>query len=229
LKEKAMERFLQTMLIIHIIAGSLALLAGTVAILTKKGSRVHNKSGKIYYWSMILIGLTAFSIAIPKGNMFLLMIGGFSTYMTLTGYRYLQFKRNPELKYGNWDFTFILIGFLTLIIPSIYFTNIGWTKIGGFAIVFGVFGLFLFSMLIGDIINSKKISSYPKTWFLQMHITRMMGAFIATFTAFLVINWESDPVYIAWLLPTVIFTPLIIYFRRKYQLLKKGAQPMRMN
>jgi len=217
-----MEKFLQPLLVIHIAAGSTALLAGIAAIIFKKGMKGHNLSGKIYYWSMLVIGITAFGIAIPKGNMFLLMIGGFSTYMTLTGYRFLQFRRNKALPFGFWDYSLIVIGFTTLIIPSIYFTQVGWVKIGGFGLVFGVFGLILTGMLLGDLSIGKKLSTYPSAWFLQMHISRMMGAFIATVTAFLVQNWQTDPVFIAWLLPTVVFTPLIIYYQRKFRVNKKS-------
>lgn len=212
-----MEKFLQNLLVIHIAAGSTALLAGIAAIVFKKGMKGHNLSGRIYYWSMLVIGITAFGIAIPKGNMFLLMIGGFSTYMTLTGYRFLQFRKNQGLKFGFWDYVFIVIGFITLIVPTLYFTQIGWHKIGGFGVVFAVFGLMLTVMLLGDLRIGKKLSTYPRAWFLNMHIGRMMGAFIATCTAFLVQNWQTDPVYIAWLLPTVVFTPLIIYYQRKFK------------
>ncbi|PSL03518.1 hypothetical protein [Cecembia rubra] len=212
-----MEKFLQTLLVIHIAAGSAALLSGIAAIIFKKGKKGHNLSGKMYYWSMLIIGITAFGIAIPKGNMFLLMIGGFSTYMTLTGYRFLQFRRNQGLKFGFWDYVFIVTGFVTLIIPTLYFTQVGWHKIGGFGVVFVVFGLMLAGMLLGDLRIGRKLTTYPRAWFLNMHISRMMGAFIATCTAFLVQNWHTDPVFIAWLLPTVVFTPVIIYYQRKYK------------
>ncbi|EKB49229.1 hypothetical protein [Cecembia lonarensis] len=224
-----MEKILQILLFIHIAAGVFALLSGIAAIVFPKGKKGHNISGKIYYSAMIGIGLTAFAIAIPKGNMFLLMIGGFSTYMTLTGYRFLQFRRNKSLCFGFWDYSLIMIGFTTLIIPSIYFTQIGWVKIGGFAVVFGVFGLILTGMLFGDLSIGKKLSTYPSAWFLQMHISRMMGAFIATVTAFLVQNWQTDPVFIAWLLPTVVFTPLIIYYQRKYKVNKQHVKKVGMH
>lgn len=82
--------------------------------------------------------------------------------------------------------------------------------------VFPVFGSFLLSMVWVDIRASRKLETMTKQWFLSMHISRMMGAFIVTFTAFLVLNWQSNPVFIAWLLPTVAFTPVTIYFQRKF-------------
>jgi hypothetical protein len=220
-----MKQYLEIFTLSHVFFGSIALLSGVLAIIFKKGGKGHNSAGKIYYWSMIGIGITAFGIAIPKGNLFLLMVGGFSTYMTLTGYRFLQFRRNPKLKFGFWDYIFIGVGFLTVLIPAGYIIQLDWKNIGGILIVFFVFSAILISMLTTDLFHAKKLSTYPKGWFLNRHISRMMGAFIATVTAFLVQNWQTDPIVIAWLLPTVIFVPLIIYFTKKFKVTSKQLKP----
>ncbi|MCH7402971.1 hypothetical protein ACFOUP_09640 [Belliella kenyensis] len=211
-----MENLLKITLYFHIAFGFTALLSGILAILFTKGSKKHNLSGMLYYWCMIGIGITAFLIAIPKGNMFLLMIGGFSTYMTLTGRRYLQLRKHLKPKFSIVDRLFQGIALVTVFIPIVYFSLQSWSNLGGFTVVFAVFGSFLLSMVWVDMRASSKLETLPKKWFLSMHISRMMGAFIATFTAFLVINLHTDPVFIAWLLPTVVFTPLIIYFQRKF-------------
>lgn len=212
-----MEQLLRIILLIHVAFGFTALASGMAALIFKKGGKAHNQSGKVYYWSMLGIGLTAFLVAIPKGNMFLLMVGGFSTYMTLTGYRMLQWRRTKAPTYLMKDRIYLFVGLLTVIIPAVYFTYMGWSRIGGFAVVFAVFAGILLSMLLGDFLGRKQIQSRPKDWFLSMHISRMMGAFIATFTAFLLINWQTDPVYIAWLLPTLVFTPVIMYYQNKFK------------
>ena len=52
----------------------------------------------------------------------------------------------------------------------------------------------------------------------------MTGAFIAALTAFLVVNAnylpEQSPEILYWLLPTIVFTPLIIIWRRKFEVKK---------
>ncbi|MCH7398195.1 hypothetical protein MM236_09355 [Belliella sp. DSM 107340] len=212
-----MENLLKITLYFHVAFGFTALLAGVLAIFFPKGGKNHNVSGIVYYWCMIGIGTTAFVIAIPKGNMFLLMIGGFSTYMTLTGRRYLQLRKSKLPKFSNLDLFFRIVALATILIPIIYFGINGVADLGDFGIVFTVFGIFLLSMVWVDFKAGGKLHTFSKNWFLGMHISRMMGAFIATFTAFLLINWQSDPVFIAWLLPTVIFTPVIIYYQRKFK------------
>jgi hypothetical protein len=43
----------------------------------------------------------------------------------------------------------------------------------------------------------------------------MLAGTIATLTAALVTNVSTDPVWIAWLLPTVLITLVIIYWNRR--------------
>jgi hypothetical protein len=43
----------------------------------------------------------------------------------------------------------------------------------------------------------------------------MIAGYIAALTAFLVVNNTYLPSIVAWLLPTVIFTPLIFYWSKK--------------
>ena len=60
-----------------------------------------------------------------------------------------------------------------------------------------------------------------KNYWLIGHLQRMTGAFIASMTAFLVVNatYLSDtiPGFVYWLLPTTVFTPLIIKWSKKHQ------------
>ena len=49
----------------------------------------------------------------------------------------------------------------------------------------------------------------------------MMGSYIAAMTAFIVVNNTILPEIVAWLLPTVIVTPLIIKWSRKYKIQTK--------
>ncbi len=53
-----------------------------------------------------------------------------------------------------------------------------------------------------------------------------MPATIAAATAFTVINFKSfEPVFVAWLAPTAIITPIIIWWDRR---LKAGKNPTGM-
>jgi|TARA_B100000929_G_scaffold281854_1_gene261253 hypothetical protein len=43
----------------------------------------------------------------------------------------------------------------------------------------------------------------------------MMAGTIATVTAVLVVNVATDPVWIAWIAPTVVITPFIFYWNKR--------------
>jgi hypothetical protein len=48
----------------------------------------------------------------------------------------------------------------------------------------------------------------------------MVPAYIATVTAFLVVNVSYECPVVIWLAPTVLFVPVIIYNIRKYRVRK---------
>ena len=47
------------------------------------------------------------------------------------------------------------------------------------------------------------------------HLTMMLAGLIATVTAFLVVNFTFDPVFVLWLAPTVLITPVIMILSTK--------------
>src|SRR5215207_5088494 len=55
------------MLPIHIAAGALAMILGAVALLARKGARVHRRSGQLFVVSMLIMGITA-SVLGPVGG-----------------------------------------------------------------------------------------------------------------------------------------------------------------
>jgi UDP-N-acetylmuramyl pentapeptide phosphotransferase/UDP-N-acetylglucosamine-1-phosphate transferase len=57
------------------------------------------------------------------------------------------------------------------------------------------------------------------------HLTRMLAGTIATITAFLVTNVSIEPVFLLWLAPTVVITPLIVWWNRRIQ---AGEKPRGM-
>ncbi|HNY54314.1 MAG TPA: hypothetical protein PKI86_01755, partial [Chitinophagales bacterium] len=87
-----------------------------------------------------------------------------------------------------------------------------------FGIVFVVFGFISLRFVYTDWQNYTGKAKEKNYWLLA-HLQRMTGAYIASLTAFLVVN-KILPGIIVWLLPTVILTPLIIAWTRKYRVEK---------
>lgn len=205
---------------LHIAAGFTALGTGLSAMITRKGAKPHKKSGKLYYWAMILVSLSAFVLSGLRDSSFLFMIGLFSLYMTVTGNRTLKFKKavRTHSAFDWWFLGAISIGaiiFISNLMLTVPFTH-------GMMPVILVFGFFLLSMLASDArFFTNPRPKLSKNFWLLRHISRMMGAYIATLTAFIVTNIQSDPAWIAWLAPTIVFTPIISYHKNKYRTKRK--------
>jgi len=80
---------------LHVIAGTVALLAGTVAVSSAKGGRAHRIAGTVFFISMLVMAIFAdyLAVAIPAQipNLF---IGTFTIYLVATAW--LTVRRNAQ-------------------------------------------------------------------------------------------------------------------------------------
>ena len=80
------------LLFIHILAGSIALLAAVVPVVTKKGGTNHVRAGRIYALAMTVVFVTALPLAVLGADTFLLIIAIFSFYLVFAGWRFARNK-----------------------------------------------------------------------------------------------------------------------------------------
>ena len=209
-------------LIIHIIAGALGLISGTMNVIRKKGDSKHRLVGRIFLYSMLTVGVSALVLSVMHTNYFLFIVGIFTLYMVSSGQRYLflrQLAFNQKPTWVDWTLSiFMLVFGLVFIVFGILKLSQG----ENFGIVFIVFGVVGLRMVTTDFKNYRHKTDIQNSW-LVAHIQRMTGAYVAALTAFLVVNIKSAllPGYVVWLLPTAIFFPLILTWTKKYQVKKK--------
>ncbi len=187
---------------VHVSAGTIALLSGLWALSVVKGSRSHVRSGTVYFWSMTAVVCTAIAMTLIRTNIFLFTIAIFSYYNTLTGY---LASRHRSME-GRWMDWILVIVFLLNQSFMIYTGNI-------VLVAFGLLGAVIGVQDVGRFIGWYKPPMKP-LWLIE-HIGRMIGSYIATVTAVIVVNITIQPYWVFWLLPTVLFAPLIIYHQRK--------------
>lgn len=214
-----MPSLFQILITIHVAGGTAGLISGTVSAAAQKGGFVHKLSGKIFFWGMFSASIAALIISnLPDHkNLFLFAVGGFTLYMVGSGYRIVALKKlaNKLAKPFNWlDYGLALFG----IGFGGYLLYLGVNQLlrgQSFGIVPVVFGLVCvnYARLDYQFLNGKQ--SVKAIW-MGNHIIRMMGAMIASYTAFLVVNIKMDPEWVLWLLPTLIGSGLIAYFMRKF-------------
>lgn len=138
--------------------------------------------------------------------------------MLITGIRYLNKNIEGTVTFIDWLLTIVMLLFALAFIVFGLFNLSSGKSFGVVFIVFGSIGL-LFSCQ--DYINFKGKSAI-KNYFLTTHLQRMVGSFIASTTAFLVVNNKILPSIIAWLLPTIILVPLIIFWTKKFKVVKEN-------
>lgn len=205
--EHVKDTLLQFFLYAHVTCGMTALLTGFVSIVTEKGRKVHRTSGKIFFVAMILVAVSAFIIAVAKSNSFLLAISIFSFYLNFFSYRALK---NKHAKHKWFDWLVIVLSTATCVY-----------MIATMQIVLVVFGCLLAYVLMGNVLpqwqGEEKLKEVRRKRMLA-HIGNMMGAYIATVTAFAVVNINFvKPGWLVWLTPTAIGLPIVSYYTRVWK------------
>lgn len=68
----------------HIIFGTIAVLAGGVALTVRKGGPLHRKAGATYFWSMLIMAAAGAILSLVKPQMITLLAALFTGYLVLT-------------------------------------------------------------------------------------------------------------------------------------------------
>jgi len=223
-----METFIRISLIVHVTAGCLALLTGLGAILLRNNVKKHRPLGKIYFWCMTVVFVTAVYISSYKGNIFLFCVAFFTYYSCITAFRSLKLKKlHIEQKphwvdwaieglFGITHLGFVGFGILLLIGKSTTMEGAELRQFGIICLVFGLLGLNANRQSIKRLRGNVEHSNY---WLLA-HIGGMLGSYIGAVTAFMVNNnnrFIHLPQIVAWLGPAVLLVPLIIYEVNKFK------------
>lgn len=206
-------------LIVHIIAGTIGLITGPMAIIFKKGGWAHRKSGIVFFYAMLVVASTALVLGTLHDIPFLIAVGVFSAYLDISGYRVLyQKQRGLTHQTTRFDHTVSLL----MLVGSFYFLFYGiyvlFSK-NPFGLVFIFFAQGSLRMLWQDWKLFKQKDLEPTTW-LKMHLSRMIGTCTAAYTAFSVINSSSRVSLIGWFLPPVLGTIVLVYWLRKMKVRK---------
>lgn len=208
-----MEKTISILVYIHAFAGGCGLITGFMSIFAQKGSTNHKKAGKVFSYAMLTSALISLVVArMPNHeNLFLFLIGVFTIYMILAGNRALTLKNKTQA-----DFIDKLVS-ATMLVTSIIMLAIGILGIlqkidnSVLYVFFGGFGAF---MSLKDFQTFRTFTTQKNAWLIS-HLGRMIGALIASVTAFFVAGLNIGSVLV-WILPTIIGTAYIIYWSRRY-------------
>ncbi|MBT3647224.1 MAG: hypothetical protein HN542_03170 [Flavobacteriales bacterium] len=196
----------------HILAGAIALVSGLLALGFFKVIKTHCMFGKIFFYAMTMVFITAIHLSTVHGIDFLFCIAVLSYFSTYHGVRSLLFWKGTKSNYRDWTAALLTVGAGLYLIAKAAFSFNG--NIRAEHIVYLAFGTLTSFLAIQSIRSIKTIETGNIKWF-ESHRGNMGGALIATITAFSVTAIDFLPDLVAWLGPTIILTPLLTLLIRK--------------
>jgi uncharacterized membrane protein len=173
-------------LIVHICAGILGLLSGSVAFAVRKGSRLHRRSGNVFVVSMLFMGASGAYRAVVKSESINMLAGVFTCYLVASAW--LTVKRRDG-KTGRAEVGLLLLALATALGGGI----LSWQaahaatgpRSGNLAGAYLVFGVVALLPAAGDVRMLLR-GGLSGTQRLVRHLWRMgFGMFIATVSFFL--------------------------------------------
>lgn len=192
----------------HASLGGVALISGFLAAILTKGSRWHKRMGATFHNSMLAsIFLSLIIACLPEHvNPFLFCIGVFSAYSVIGGKRCLKsIKPNFNIQIDKYLAISIFIIGITMLCVGLY-TG------GDMQIVLTVFGILAIISGISDYKKYQNMEKF-KTNRIKHHIGKITGGYIATVTAFIVVNGFIPGIW-GWFLPTMVGGLYVIYYVR---------------
>ena len=212
-------------LAVHFAAGLVSIVAGTMALSVTKGGRLHKRSGLVFTWGMVVLGLTAAGIGTYEqrpGQVFggllaaYLVFTGMSTVKPLPGIgqrvnvalMLLAFGYGVTGVYGGvveWlDPTVQVIGRPRVVPPLVI----------GSVMLLAAFGD-LRAIRAGGLKGSRRLAR---------HLWRMcFGLFVATGSFFLgQMKFVPEPVRIVPLLLVLAFAPILFLFYWMWRVRVRG-------
>jgi len=206
------------LLYLHILAGFISLGIAYFLLFIKKGNKRHKKLGMIYVYGMSTIFVTAIPLSLlGEFNPFLFVIAIFSFYLAFSGYRQGRDRNGARERIDKVLGVFITatgILFYSMAVSAYLVEDSMWITsviFGTIALVFGINDSFRMKIV-------ERPNFYDRT---NLHLNLMLGGTIATTTAFIVTIDPFATLWLNWVAPTIVGTPIIIYFSRR-ELAKKA-------
>ncbi|PRQ05829.1 hypothetical protein ENSA5_01490 [Enhygromyxa salina] len=203
---------------IHGVIGLVAILSGVVALSLPKRPSGHPWAGRLFMLSMGLAIAVAAPVVFVGGNLFLMGVGLLVIYHGLVAWRLARLQP-PKRRPGPLDRA-LHPGFAG---AFLLFGGYGaWALLEGQGM--GVVALVLSTISLGSVWHFRRFMNldvFEADAWVGEHIRGVAAAFIASLTAFAAATGPrlapGIPAVVLWLGPTVLLTPLFIWFGRQQE------------
>jgi uncharacterized membrane protein len=212
------ELFLRVLLWAHVTCGSVAFVCAPVALLTAKGGRTHRRWGKIYFRAMAGVAATALVLSIALPIVFLALAAVFSFYATFSAYRILFLKdlvRGVRARWFDWAAALVTFAASAGLAWVGYFRPRLVPGTGVIAVIFGVLGMVIAGRSLATVLWPPE----EKQFWWYLHMRGMIASYIATVTAFVVVNLvpRFGNTWWLWLGPVMVGVPALLIWQRYYR------------
>jgi len=199
-------------LAVHLAAGLIAIVAGTIALAATKGGPLHKQSGLAFTWAMVVLGLTAAGIGTYESRPGQVFAGLLAAYLVFTAMTTVK----PMPGIGRRVNVALMVLAFGYAVTSLYGGMHEWLDptvpvVGRPRVVPPlVIGTVMLLASIGDL-RSIRAGGLQGSRRLARHLWRMcFGLFVATGSFFLgQMKFVPEPVRIVPLLLVLAFAPLL--------------------
>jgi hypothetical protein len=195
-----------TNILVHIFAGVLAIVCGTIAIVSAKGKPVHVVAGSFFVCAYVALVMTAVvGIVIFEFRSFLGVATIASSYDVFAGYRSLQLRgRRPQ----PIDITLSVVALLSPVVfvyamralHKPWAPALTWSILGG-----------LTALAAYDLVRVVLPQSWLRRFWLQEHLYKMLAAYIAAFATAAATLFPRLAPWSA-IVPVILGEALTLYF-----------------
>jgi uncharacterized membrane protein len=214
------------LLITHISTAVIALIAGAMAMVFRKGSNLHGATGTVFFGSMLLMTSTAaYLAAFVKVNMLNLVVGLLTFYMVVTAWRV---AKRRDVRPGWFDLTALLfvlgvsMAAITFGIEAAQSTT--GKKNGAPAMAYFIFGTIALLFTVSDVRMFRRGGLFGSQR-IARHLWRMSFALLLVVFSFFPgqarqfpQSWRHTPVIY---IPHVLLIVAMIYWKRRYSQRKR--------
>jgi integral membrane protein len=213
-------------LAVHVLSGFVGMYGGLVPLFSHKGGRAHRKWGQVFTWALGISSLTSFPLAWWRSDLFQVVVGIFSGYLTLYGYRVLRRRPGASADKVDWALSVVCcIAFAVITLMSSYFLVVAPSPEARVALIFGCLGLIVAGRDLETLIT--KDNSFQRR--VLDHMIASSLALMVAFSAFLNtqfgrlthLEWSLDK---KMLLPLLVAVPLLTYWLPRWSRTLSGAQ-----
>ncbi len=217
-----------SILLIHILAGAIALLTGYAVAFIKKGQLAHKYLGRTYVAAMLSLGLSGTYIAVFRQVPISILNGLVLCYLVLSSLNTIWQSPGKTNYFDKLLFIFVSFIILGFVWYGYQASHAVGGKLGGFGIeAFAVFGSMMVCFWIGDYLNLKQGGSRGKNRLIR-HLWRMYFPLMMSTAAFFFGQSRHLPEAVQRI-EFLLVPLLLVIFTAVFWVVKVGTEKFRMN